>query len=98
MCQYQTVAPGSPGPSIAPIILPPCLCGHGRFDLRLDGLQIEACTLLHRWKLYRCLCQFCDLVLDELEPPELIDKPVVIADRTAVLAIVHAGPLVRIET
>src|SRR5262245_30020486 len=72
--------------------------GHGLLDLLLHRLQIEARALLHRRKLDRSLGDLRDFILHELEAPELIDEPVVVADRSAILAVVHAGPLERVET
>src|SRR5262245_1736806 len=52
----------------------------GLLNLLLDGLQVEACTLLHGRELDRGLGDLCHLLLHELEAPELVDEPVVIAD------------------
>src|SRR5262249_28328426 len=70
----------------------------GLLNLLLDGLQIEACTLLHGRKLDRGLGDFRHLLLHELEAPELVDEPVVIADRPAILAVEHARSLERVQT
>src|SRR5262245_44916712 len=50
---------------------------HGFLDLLLDGFQVEACALLHWWKLYRGLGELANLLLYELEPPELESEPVI---------------------
>src|SRR6266478_7675511 len=70
----------------------------GRFDLRLHGFKIEARALLHGWEVDGSLGQFAHHLLHEHETPELVSEPVVVGDRAIVLAVVHAGPLERIET
>ena len=56
----------------------------GLLDLLLDGFQVEACALLHWWKLDRGLGEVANLLLHELEPPELVGKPVVEGQRSLV--------------
>src|SRR6266702_1694939 len=48
----------------------------GLLDLLLDGFQVETRALLHRRKLDRSLGELRDLLLHELETPELVSKPV----------------------
>jgi hypothetical protein len=50
---------------------------HGFLDLRLDAFEVEARALLHWRKLDRGLGQPPDLLLRELETPELLDEVVV---------------------
>ena len=78
-----------PGPCQLPRVRPPLAKSllasmpcRGLLDLRLHGFEVEARALLHRRKLERRLGQFADLLLGELEPPELVDEPVVVRDRT----------------
>src|ERR1700742_398602 len=54
---------------------------HGLLDLFLDGFEIEARALLHRRKLNRRLGELADLLLHELEPPELENEPVIECQR-----------------
>src|SRR5262245_22814824 len=59
-------------------------CGtrrYGLLDFRLDGFQVEARALLHRRKLDRSLGELADFLLHELEPPELVSKPVIECQR-----------------
>src|SRR6516165_5814870 len=63
----------------------------------LDGFHIEAGAALHRGKLDQALCSLGYLLLSEHKAPELVRKPVVIVDRSTILAIEHAGALVGIE-
>src|SRR5262245_560186 len=72
--------------------------GHGLLDLLLHRRPIEARALVHRRKLDRGLGHLRHFLLDKLEAPELVDEPVVIADRSAILAVVHASPRERVET
>src|SRR6185437_13571499 len=69
---------------------------HGLLDLLLDGFEVEARTLLHRRKLDRRLGELADLLLHELEPPELEDKPVVVCQRSLIAAW-QAGAFERIK-
>src|SRR5262245_45325003 len=69
---------------------------HGLLDLLLHGFQVEAPAFLHGRKFDRSLGDLRDFLLHELEAPELIDEPVVVADRSSILAVVHAGPLERV--
>ena len=46
-------------------------------DLCLHSLEIEARALLHWRELDGSLSNLRDLLLDELEPPELVREPVV---------------------
>src|SRR6185312_11475808 len=70
----------------------------GSLDLLFHGLQIEARAPLHGRELDRSLGDFCHLLLHDLEAPELVDKPIVIADRPAILAVEHTRPLERVQT
>src|SRR5262249_27279218 len=66
-------------------------------DRLLHGRHIEASSRLHRRKFDEGLRSLRNFLLNESEAPELIDEPVVVGDRTIVLAIEHAGALIRIE-
>src|SRR5947209_15016498 len=46
-------------------------------DLRLDGVEVEARALLHRWVLDGRLGQLRHFLLHEHEPPELVHEPLV---------------------
>src|SRR5262245_11437601 len=69
----------------------------GFLDLGFDGFQIEACALLHRWKLDRSLRELSHFLLYKLEAPELVGKPVVECQRPLV-AVGQTRALERIET
>ena len=51
--------------------------GDCRFDLLLNRRKVERRSLLHRRKLYCCLCQLTDLLLHIDEAPEFTRVEVV---------------------
>ncbi len=74
LCAFGAPDRGAPNSLLSSLRL------DGLLNLLLDGLQVEACTLLHGRELDRGLGDLCHLLLHELEAPELVDEPVVIAD------------------
>src|SRR5262245_40329308 len=54
--------------------------GQSLVDLRLDGCQVEAGTLLHRREVDRGLGELGHFLLHEHEAPELVGKPVVVGE------------------
>lgn len=71
-------------PSQNSVLVPPLfgVCRDCLLDLHLDGLQVEAGTLLHRRILNRRLGNPANFLLYKLEAPELKGKPVVECQRT----------------
>src|SRR5262249_9486939 len=86
------------GPSV--LVCTPSLLSSVRLDgllnLLLDGLQVEARALLHRREFDGRLSELPDLLLRELEAPELVGKPVVVGQRP-LIAVGQARPLEGIE-
>src|SRR5215468_182869 len=70
---------------------------HLPLEFGFEGFEVEARPLLHRRELEEGLRGLGDLLLGVDEAPELVGEPVVVSDRPVVLAVVHAGPLERIE-
>src|SRR5438128_731712 len=79
-----TPVPASIAAVIVSSVFTSLRCPHlrGLLDLVLHGLEVEARALLHRRELDRRLGQLPDLLLDVDEPPELVDEPGVVVQRT----------------
>src|SRR5215469_399709 len=73
------LAGGKSGPPATSTLKGRRLFGHcvlSGSDLRLDRIEVEACTTLHRRELDRGHRQLLHLLLDEHEAPELELEPV----------------------